>query len=52
MLCRYVNRLSLTHIPASVGTCLLCDLHLTEEELREDDRVQSVNFSEDGSLLR
>ena len=51
MLCRYVNRSILTHMPASVGTCRLWDLHLTEEELREDGPVWGVKISEDGSLL-
>ena len=52
MLCRSVNRstCSLIHLSASWDTCRLWDLHLTEEEQREDS-VGSVKFSEDGSLL-
>ena len=41
----------LIHLPASNGTCLLWDIHLTEEEQQEDGTVWSVKFSEDSSLL-
>ena len=47
-----MNRPCLIILPASFhGTCRLWDLHLTEEEKREDSRVKRVKFSEDGSLL-
>ena len=45
------HRPILIHLPASHETCRLWDIHLTEEEQREDGRVKRVKFSEDGSLL-
>ena len=51
MLSRSVNHPNLVHLPASTeGTCRIWDLHLREENLRED-WVHLVKFSEDGSLL-
>ena len=49
MLCRSVNRRFLIHLPASDDTCRLWDIHLAEQ--RDDGPVQSLMFSEDGSLL-
>ena len=51
MLCRSANRPNLIHLPASLGTCRLWDLHLTGEEQQEDGRVWRVKFSVDGSFL-